>query len=223
MARLPTSLWLAALLCAGCVHARPSLEGLDGPLQPFREAPPLVRIGEPVGLHLAERATRLVDHDGSLLRRDCSGLVETLFRQEGLALPTAELTGNAVAREFAGFRRDGALVLDHPLPGDLAFFDDTYDRNHNGRVDDPLTHVAMVSEVDVDGTVTLVHFGSHGVSTFRMNLSQVHAPRDGRGRRINDRLRVQKRRDSPQTRYLASELFVAFGRPGEPTPALASR
>lgn len=192
-------------------------------MQPSREAPPLVRVGEPVGLHLADRANRLVDHDGTLLRRDCSGLVETLFLQQGLALPTAELAGNAVAREFAGFKRDGALVLDHPLPGDLAFFDDTYDRNHNGRVDDPLTHVALVTEVDVDGTVTLVHFGSHGVTTFRMNLAQSHAARDSRGRRINDRLRVQTRRDPPRTHYLASELFVAFGRTSEPPAALANR
>lgn len=211
------------LLASGCVHALPAVEGPDGPMQPSREAPPLVRVGEPVGLQLADRATRLVDHDGSLLRRDCSGLIETLFLQQGLALPTAEVAGNAVAREFEGFKREGALVQQHPLPGDLAFFDDTYDRNHNGRLDDPLTHVALVTEVDLEGTLTLVHFGSHGVTSFRMNLAQLHAPRDGRGRRINDRLRVQTRRDPPRTHYLASELFVAFGRAAEPTPALANR
>ena len=34
-----------------------------------------------------------------------------------------------------------------PRPGDLAFFDDTYDANHDGRTNDPLTHVAVVLSV----------------------------------------------------------------------------
>lgn len=221
--RLPAALALA-LLAVGCVHARPAPFAGEGPVQLSAEAPPLVRVGDPVGLHLADRAERFVDHDRGLLRRDCSGLVETIFSDVGLTLPTDEqLAANAVAREYMGFERDGALVLDHPLPGDLAFFHDTYDRNHNGRLDDPLTHVAMVTEVDEDGTVTLVHFGSHGVATFKMNLGRPLTAHDGQGRRINDHLRVHKRRDPPHTPYLASELFIAFGRAPAQPAALAHR
>ena len=215
---------LLALVATGCVHAaRPALDLPEGPLMPSREAPPLVRVGEPVGLRLAERATSLVDHDGSLARRDCSGLVEAVYGEAGLHLPSAEdLDGNSVAREYVGFEREGGLELDHPLPGDVAFFHDTWDRNRNGKLDDPLTHVAIVTEVDIDGTLTLVHFGSHGVASFRMNLYDLHLSHDAAGRRVNDRLRVQKRRDPPHTPYLASELFTAFGRTPERT-TLAGR
>ena len=212
-----------ALVATGCVHAvQPALDLPEGPLMPSREAPPLVRVGEPVGLKLAGRAMSLVDHDGSLGRRDCTGLVETVFGETGLRVPVADVDGNSVAREYVGFQREGRLELDHPLPGDLAFFHDTWDRNRNGKLDDPLTHVAIVTEVDIDGTMTLVHFGSHGVASFHMNLYDLHLSHDAAGRRVNDRLRVQKRRDPPHTPYLASELFTAFGRPLEQT-AVAGR
>ena len=32
--------------------------------------------------------------------------------------------------------------------GDLVFFDNTYDRNRNGRWDDPLSHIAIVIAID---------------------------------------------------------------------------
>lgn len=219
---LPALLGLA-LVAVGCVHARPAEPG-PGPLLPEAEAPPVVRVGDPVGLHLADRAERYLEHDRGLVRRDCSGLVETVFTEVGVTLPFDDgIRSNAVAREYRGFERERALVTDHPLPGDLAFFHDTYDRNHNGRLDDPLTHVAMVTEVGDDGTLTLVHFGSHGVASFKMNLEHPAEASDPFGRRINDRLRVQKRRDPPHTPYLASELFIAFGRPPDRPAAVANR
>lgn len=211
------------VLATGCVHARGPGLSEDEAMRGDVHSPPLVRVGEPLGTQIAERAERYLDNDGALERRDCSGLVETVFDDLGLQLPMArDVDGNAVKREYVAFRRLGALSRT-PLPGDLAFFHDTYDRNHNGRVDDPLTHVAIVAEVDVDGTVTLVHFGSHGVATFRMNLRHPERREDASGRRINDNLRIKRRRDPRRARYLASQLFVAFGRPPEMRTGIARR
>ena len=226
----PALLLWVALAATGCVHASRSARmlGAAGPLVPERGAPPLVRVGDPVGLRLANRAEHLLHQGGSLVRRDCSGLVETVFADVGLALPTADhVRGGGVAHEYAGFRRDGALHRDRALPGDLAFFHDTYDRNRDGRVDDPLTHVAVVTRVGLDGSVELVHFGSHGLARLRMDLSAPHVHRDRRGHTLNDWLRVRHRHDPPHTSYLSSELFVAFGRapdaPADRTvPAAAS-
>ena len=214
---------LAAL--AGCATHRVVPDDALAPdvIQPAG-APPLVRVGEPRGLAVAREAEDFLQNDRRLVRRDCSGLVESVFQRLGLMVPEADDMGlhSSVASTYHALELDHALYVDHPLPGDLAFFDDTYDRNHNGRLDDPLTHVAIVVSSEEDGTLTLVHYGGHGISSFHMNLSHVHQARDGRGKRVNDVLRPRKRRDSSDTRHLASELFVAFGRAAEVKPELAT-
>jgi len=44
-----------------------------------------------------------------------------------------------------------------PETGDVIFFDDTWDRNNNRKIDDALTHVGIVVSVDSMGTVEFVH------------------------------------------------------------------
>jgi hypothetical protein len=211
-------LMLLALGAVGCVH------GVASPLRPsLPEAEiipgtvPLVRVGEPPGLRIADRAEQLVAGDGSLVRKDCSGLVETVFQDLRLRLPELDVPGNSVLREYRGFEAQGELVHGRPLPGDLAFFDDTWDRNHNGRLDDPLTHVAIVTSIDLDGTATLVHYGGKGLTHFKMNLAEEHVGQRA-GKRYNDKLRWQDKHDPPGTRYLASELLAGLGRPAANAP-----
>jgi hypothetical protein len=94
--------------------------------------------------------------------------------------------------------------VDAPLPGDAAFFHDTYDRNRDRRANDRFTHVGLVEKVD--GTaIVLIHRSVHGVERLRMDLARPDDPD------ANDRLRFQRRGDAPGTRYLAGELFAAFG------------
>lgn len=97
-----------------------------------------------------------------------------------------------------------------PSPGDIAFFDDTYDRNGNGRLDDPLSHVAVVESVDQGGTITMVHIGSKGVARLMMNLRHPEDRTDTQGTVLNDYMRARSNGDSPRTRYLTGELWVAF-------------
>ncbi len=143
--------------------------------------------------------------DGTAYRFDCSGLVEAALASAGL-----EETGSS-AMLFERARELG--VLHHrraPKPGDVAFFDNTYDRDGNGRNDDSLTHSAVVVNVSSDGTVDMVHVGSKGVTELRMNLRNPH-DLDVDGVRQNDYLRSKSGRDPANTEYLAGELWVGFG------------
>jgi hypothetical protein len=89
--------------------------------------------------------------------------------------------------------------------------DQTYDRNHNGKLDDDLTHIAVVLTVEPDGTVVMGHGGtSEGRTTLRMNLLHPDVRSDEAGRVLNDLLRREKSSDPKGTRYLASELWRGF-------------
>lgn len=98
-------------------------------------------------------------------RYDCSGMVCAAYAAGGQSLSGSSKSLYAEAAE------SGVLHTDKlPHPGDIAFFDNSYDRNRNGRRDDELTHVAVVESVAEDGTITLVHLGSGTVSRIQMNL-----------------------------------------------------
>ena len=72
--------------------------------------------------------------NGSLYRYDCSGLVEAVYASAGLFLK-----GNVIMM-YEQAREQGVLHKRNPQLGDLVFFDNSYDRNKNGRRDDKLTH-----------------------------------------------------------------------------------
>lgn len=135
---------------------------------------------------------------GRPFRGDCSAFVLSLLRRAGIdaTLPPARSRSESL---FLG----GAQV-ETPRPGDLAFFHDTYDRNHDGRLNDRWTHVALVEAVEGE-LVTLVHHGIHGVERIRMDLAH---PSDAS---TNGQLRLHRRHEPRGTRHLAGELFSAFG------------
>jgi hypothetical protein len=139
-------------------------------------------------------------------RDDCSGYVEAVLDEVGVPL-------SGSTRQFYEAAR-AAGALHHrklPAPGDLVFFDDTYDRDGDGQTNDPLTHIAVVVEVDGRGTITMAHSGtSRGRSTLKMNLLHPEDRRGGNGDEINEFLRRRRDGDPPETVYLASELWRAF-------------
>jgi len=162
--------------------------------------------GKQVG-KAAERyvgSSRLICN-GTSYRYDCSGLVMAAHARAGLPV-----VGNTAAF-FEQAKSEGVLhKRKTPRIGDLAFFDNTHDRNGNGRLDDRLTHVAVVTAIDGKGTITMVHKSGKGVLELRMNLRSpdVHTSEDGA--LYNDYLRRRSSRDSARTRYLAGELWVGF-------------
>ena len=140
---------------------------------------------------------------------DCTGLVRAVYARVGVDLMTAGTSGdNGVTAiwRFAGLHGriyDGG----RPVGGDLVFFRDTYDLNRDGRMNDGLTHVGLVEDVDAEGTITVIHRVARGVVRYRMNLDHRDEATDGQGHPVNDWLRTPMPGAKPQ---LTAQLFVGF-------------
>lgn len=154
--------------------------------------------------------------DGRRFPFDCSGLVGAVLLKNGIDVfggaSELEIRGNGVriVREFVG--RYGTLyTMTPPGQGDLIFFSNTYDRDRDGLLNDDLTHIGIVEEVDSDGTVTFIHNVHHGVGRYVMNLDFPHQHRNAQGKIINSYLRKRRRSDRKNTPYLAGSLFENFG------------
>lgn len=155
---------------------------------------------------------------------DCSNFVRAMFLTAGIDLWDGGFEGgeNGVAAIHRFVERHGTLHRGPPQPGDVVFFDDTYDKNRNGRIDDPLSHAGVVDQVDEDGLVWVIHLASRGVVRDPMHVGRPADARDEAGRAINTWLRVRRARDPPGTRYLTGALFAGYGRLGA-RPRVASR
>ena len=160
--------------------------------------------------HLGDRVADAADHYLSRapkgFRDDCSGFVCAAFDRAGVTLEGSSRS------MWDAAKASGDIHKRHrPAPGDVAFFDNTYDRNRNGRFDDTLTHVAVVLSVDVDGTIHLAHAGtSRGRTTLTMNLTRPHDHQSAAGAVLNDWLRRKASRDPSSAQYLSGELWRGF-------------
>lgn len=141
---------------------------------------------------------------GETYRYDCSGFVNAAYARAGLDLG---LRNTAALFEFA--KESGVQHRrKHPKPGDVLFFDNTYDRNHNGRNDDELSHVGIVEKVDPDGTITLIHNGSSkGITRIYMNLEHPDQATSPEGKTWNSTLRARSKQDPRGTKHLTGELW----------------
>ena len=160
------------------------------------------------GVAVASAASGLVGKgklvvNGKTYRYDCSGLVSAAYARTGRELGGSSEDLYELAKDEGVLHRKKL-----PQPGDVAFFDDTWDRNGNHRRDDDLTHVAIVEKVEPDGTIILIHKGSKGVVRIRMNLSDPSVERTAQGVVLNDGLRSGKADGGPR---LTGELWRAFG------------
>jgi len=155
---------------------------------------------------------------GETFNPDCSGFVEAVYASEGVALrrilqaaASRETSAVAAAWLAAGAYGERWRGGEWPAPGDLVFFDDTWDRNGNGRRDDPLTHLGIVEWVEVDGTVRFFHRGGRGVVRGVLTLARADRAAAEDGRPLNSPLRVRAGRDDDAP-VLAGQLFAGFGR-----------
>ena len=160
------------------------------------------------GRRVAREAMWQLDHPDRDFRDDCSGLVSAVFTAVGVPMD------GVFASIYDLAAVHGAIhFLPLPLPGDLVFFNDTHDRNGNGRWDDPLTHIALVVDVEPDGTVVFAHAGlSSGRGLGRLHVGQPFVRRSAEGKEINSYLREPARGDPPTAGYLAGALWVGFAR-----------
>lgn len=142
---------------------------------------------------------------GETYRYDCSGFVNAAYARAGLDLGLRNTAALYELAQQSGVHHRRKT----PRPGDVVFFDNTYDRDRDGRNNDPLSHVAIVERVDTDGTATLIHNGSSkGVSRIVMNLHHPDERSSPDGKPWNSLLRAQTKKDPRNTRYLTGELWA---------------
>lgn len=161
-------------------------------------------------MRIAAAGRHLVDHrPGRRWRDDCSGFVSAVMTRAGIPMD------GRVATIWASAERNGALHH-NPIPaiGDLVFFDNTHDRNKNGKWDDLRTHIAVVVDVDPEGTILMAHNGSSR-RLIQMNLLEphVHETKDGASR--NSWLRRHGYGDDIPL-YLTGQLWSGFATVSDP-------
>ncbi len=228
--------WLPALILLGaCTAAGPRVPGplrsvgavpppvahpivdsepdsWDGAESDTSERPPNAglrvtrRAPDPYGESIADAALHYLDRKPKGFRDDCSGFVMACLDRAGTPLSGNTASLWTLASDLGATHRRKV-----PRVGDLAFFDNTYDRNGNGRWDDELSHVAVVTAIDPDGTVHMAHAGtSKGRTTLIMNLRDPSSRTDDNGKELNDWLRRKRDRDPKSFRYLSGELWRGF-------------
>ena len=153
------------------------------------------------GGDLAEEARWQLEHPDLRYRDDCSGYVSAVASGIGV-----EMDGVVASIYELAVVHDALHWRDVPQVGDLVFFDDTHDRDHDGLWDDELTHIGIVLEVDEDGTAT---FGQAGLGMGRgLGKINLKYPSD---RETNSLLRSWEPGDAADSRHLTGELWTAWG------------
>lgn len=151
---------------------------------------------------------------GRTFRNDCSGTILAAYWSAGIDLLPVfnDAQGNGVARLHTIASRYDSLrsqkVGTAPALGDILFWDDTYDRNADGRWNDPLTHAGIVVATFPNGRIDYVHYHyRRGIVVETMNLS---APDDVT---LNAPMRMKGQRTPRIDLWLASHLFREAGSP----------
>lgn len=112
--------------------------------------------------------------NGKKFNLDCSGVVMAVYYRSGIDLQSyiKTYTGGGVQRLYA-FMNDEQLLYKQPqlAPGDMLFWDNTYDKNDDGKKNDTLTHVGMVVYADEEGNIQYIHHNYRlGIVLAKMNL-----------------------------------------------------
>ena len=210
----PLALLCSLSLCACATQSASRLEAgaADEDWESYPLPAPTVppAMEDPLGPRIAAAASSLVGLRGlSRVSRevpdDCTGLVRVAFYAAGIDLMAhGNLRGeNGVSAIWRMAEAARATHFKGPLPGDLVFFIETYDRNRDGVRNDGRTHIGVVESVEPDGTVVFVHRSGRGVGR-----SKLHPSRPGRPH--NDVLRPAS---SVARAYDAGELFAGYASP----------
>ena len=227
--RLPVGIvvLVLVLLMSGCQ----SMGGGGGP-EAQQVAEQLQKSGSGGGQDLSRLQAKLVEGalslngrtrlnvNGRRFNADCTGTVLAIYWHAGidLATPMTQYRGNGVTRLYRFLEDNRALYKTRrPKPGDIIFWDNTYDRNEDGQPNDYLTHTGMVVSIEEDGTLHYIHHNYRkGVVLARMNLYKPGVYTeivDGQQQVVNSPMRM---RGSPNfDKWLASELTRSFGRAWE--------
>ena len=141
-------------------------------------------------------------------RNDCTGYLLGVYHTLGYTVKVEPGSGKKSLSEllYLTLKKAGRIYRERiPDIGDAAFFESTLP-NTWGHV----SHAGLVEQVESDGTVVILHYGSGRVGRIRMNLEHPYQRTDDGGKVINDYVR----RDdygTAKSEFLAGALFTAFG------------
>jgi hypothetical protein len=196
---------------------------LTRPEEPQAEVPRLSdgRIG-PVQEKLVEGACVFVGKNqivvnGRTFPADCSGTILGIYAYAGIDLSSEfpKYSGNGVNRIYC-ILRDKGLLYDtkRPAPGDIIFWDNTYDKNEDGVLNDSLTHIGMIVRSSGDGRAEYVHFHyTRGIVIENMDLERPDLYSeivDGEKVIVNAPLKMKGL--SKEDGWLAGQLYNALGK-----------
>ncbi len=152
--------------------------------------------------------------NGRRFRYDCTGTILAAYYGAGIDLEAefSAYTGNGVARLFKlAAAHELVYSGDSPRPGDVIFWDNTYDRNGDGTWNDPLTHAGVVIRTYEDGSVEYVHHNyREGIVVARMSLASPDLHQSG-ALLVNSPMRMNSHRYINPSRWLASHLYRSAG------------
>lgn len=155
------------------------------------------------------RTTLVVN--GKKYNTDCSGVVSAIYKKAGIDINKeyGKYKGGGVQRLHQILRDKGLLYNTKlPQPGDLLFWDNTYDANNNHKADDGLTHIGMVvsSNKKTGETVYVHHHYKKGIVFETMNLYHPDDPK------YNAAMREKGLPKVGGKKYLASQLLRDSGK-----------
>jgi hypothetical protein len=208
---------IAIVTLVGC-----ATQPVDRPRASISKAHPCCGIAEPALSRSAivQTAAKLVGaktikSNGRRIAYDCAGVTRAVFLKHGIDLygsSESDPEANGVRLIYAHIQQQGAFhqgpVAD---PGDLVFFDNTWDYNGDGQVNDPLTHIGIVERQEYDGTVVFISRVAGAVERYRMNLTLPHVHKTAEGQVLNDYIRRKGVGDPANADRLTGELFAIFG------------
>ena len=156
---------------------------------------------------------------GKEFRIDCTGVIMAIYYYAGIDFTPAMTgyTGNGVTRMYKYLREEELLyTTEYPVPGDIIFWDNTWDANEDGQYNDYLTHIGMVYDVDDSGLITYVHHNYRkGIIIEYMNLTDPDTYQLNKGDRviiINSPMRMKGAPKAPEGQWLSSHLARVFGK-----------
>ena len=157
---------------------------------------------------------KTIESNGRRIAYDCAGVTRAIFLKHGIDLYSGGPTtpyANGVRLIHAHIRQQGTFHQGPVVsPGDLVFFNNTWDYNGDGKVNDLLTHIGIVERQEPDGTVVFISRVTGSIERYHMNLALPHIHKTVDGRVLNDYLRRKDVIDPANTGYLTGELFAQF-------------
>lgn len=176
--------------------------GKETPLSPLQ-----TRLVESADWALGRRTLQV---KGRRFNQDCSGVVTAIYYRAGVDLTgeAAGYAGGGVERLYSLLEAEDLLYLPEiPAPGDLLFWDDSFDADGNGKRDDPLTHMGMVVAADPAGNIRYIHHNYRkGIVLASLNLRHPDDPV------LNSPMRARNAEPGHAPLWLSSHLLRRAGK-----------